>query len=216
MPWEERHCTCPLSPQCDTEKRYQGLNFIGHLREENYSECKKMLNVVPQLTIRMTWDSISCSGSCGMPVWQRIGYLLQEEPIFSTRPGFKEVALLVIEKDCSGNKDIEALCRIRFALASDHGQSCWADVLENTINEGHVPFSDKAEFIEPRSPAFIEIWSKWTGQPKPANSECCICMDKPCNAIFFPCTHADFCSECSRDLTVCPLCRTEGYSKLKA
>lgn len=218
MGWTERHCTCPVSPLCDTEKRYQGLNFIGHLREEEYDDCKKMLRDIPKLDTRMTWDSIFCSGAYGMEVWRRIGYILQEEPKFSTRPGFKEIALLVIDLSCNGNKTVEALCKMRFALSSDHGGSCWADVLEKTIKAGVLPYTDKAEFLEPRSPAFIEIWSQWTdqiNQNPPAPTGCCICMDSPCNAIFYPCTHSDFCFECSKDLTVCPLCRTEGYSKLR-
>lgn len=217
MVWKERHCTCPQSPQCDSEKRYHGLNFIGHLREADYDECKQMLREIPQLPCRMTWDSIGCSGARGMEVWKRVGYILQEEPEFSTRPGYKEIALLVIEKSCNGKKDIEALCKIRFALSSDHGQSCWADVLRRTIEEGALPYSDKAEFLQPRSPAFTAIWTQWTeeSKPKPPQAECCICLDAACNAVFYPCAHTEFCFECSRDLTTCPLCRTEGYSKPK-
>ena len=42
---------------------------------------------------------------------------------------------------------------------------------------------------------------------------CCICFDRPPDATFYPCAHTEFCFCCTRDLTKCPLCRTEGYSK---
>lgn len=217
MAWKERHCPCPASPSCESERRFQALNFVGHLREGSYDNCKKLLRDVPQLTIRMTWDSVGCAGARGMEVWKRVGYMLQEEPKFSKEPGFKEVALLVIEKSCNGDKAIEAMCKIRFAVSSDHGGSCWADVLQQTIRDGVLPYSDKEKFLQPTSPEFIAIWSQWTEHVRqaPPPSECCICLDKACDSVFYPCAHSDFCFECSKDLTACPLCRTEGYSKPK-
>lgn len=44
------------------------------------------------------------------------------------------------------------------------------------------------------------------GEEKP----CCICFDRPANAVFLPCKHGGSCLECAQKLMPgrCPLCRT--------
>eukprot|EP00033_Pygsuia_biforma_P003854 GCRY01004222.1.p1 GENE.GCRY01004222.1~~GCRY01004222.1.p1 ORF type:complete len:201 (-),score=1.71 GCRY01004222.1:27-629(-) len=44
--------------------------------------------------------------------------------------------------------------------------------------------------------------------------ECKICMDAKTNVIFIPCKHYVCCSECSRRLTRCPICRTKIRQKI--
>ena len=40
-------------------------------------------------------------------------------------------------------------------------------------------------------------------------NECCICMERKANIVFFPCGHVCCCSNCSYKTDECPLCRTD-------
>lgn len=205
---EERHCGCP-DINCNSEKTFRAINFISHLRAENYDNCRSLLTQDNTLSLRMVWESMSCEGGYGMPLWKYFGYLLQEEPIFSTRIGFKEIALLIIEQ-AGTSPESKAILKIRFALTSDqHESSCWDDVLQQEIRKGVLPFEDKDKFLPPRTPKMLAIWENWIN----LSEECCICLDSQPDAYFSSCAHKEFCFNCARDLTHCPICRAPGYAK---
>lgn len=44
--------------------------------------------------------------------------------------------------------------------------------------------------------------------------DCIICMDVDKNIIFYPCKHFYCCNKCSRELKLCPICRSEIKLKI--
>ncbi len=220
MAFRELHCDC-TKQDCNREKAFSATNFIGQLRAKNYDRCREILHQHPRLPYYQIisysfWDDEG-GGSYGMNVYDTLGYILQEEPDISELEGFRDVTLQVIDANWldSINKSI---AKIRFTFTSDHGnnKTCWASVLREEISKQLLPFEDKAKFREPKSPILKEIWDTWKEDNINADSEeCCICFDATCDAFFSPCAHNSFCFQCSRDLTTCPICRIQGYAKLK-
>jgi len=47
-------------------------------------------------------------------------------------------------------------------------------------------------------------------------STCCICFAKEKNTLFVPCGHLCSCDECAKNLSKCPVCRTDIQQKHKA
>jgi hypothetical protein len=50
-----------------------------------------------------------------------------------------------------------------------------------------------------------------TQEPAPA---CAVCLENARNTLFQPCNHLVACQRCSRQLDMCPVCRTEAKSKI--
>lgn len=220
MAFQELHCNCSKQ-DCNREKAFEATNFIGQLRAKNYDRCLEILLQQPQLPYFQIitysfWDEEG-GGSYGMTVYNRLGYILQEEPEMSELEGFRDVVLQVIDAYWSDPVN-RSIAKIRFTFTSDHGtnKTCWASVLREEISKKLLPLEDKVKFREPKSFILKEIWDTWKEEnTSESQEECCICFDAECDAFFSPCAHNSFCFNCSRDLSTCPICRIQGYAKLK-
>lgn len=52
------------------------------------------------------------------------------------------------------------------------------------------------------------------GVPIPDSITCKICMEKPMNCVFMPCSHYMCCTRCAQRVSRCPICRTDVTSNL--
>lgn len=201
---------CCSDGKCQRHRMFEAKNFIGYLLDTQYEKCEEMLDADPTLIDRVTFLSISCNGSWGMPVWKRVGYLMQqgEAPVDSL--DYQRIVIKIVQLIAKDNVADYYPCLINYCLAAGAtGKStCWELVLRDAI--AHTLFEEKAKFGDRTLTGTLkEIWDSWVEE----ETICCICMDAKPNAFFSPCAHNEFCFPCARDLTHCPICRTEGYAK---
>lgn len=206
---------CCSNPECKRDRILAGKNFIGYLLDGQYAKCDQMLDADEGLVNRMTWDSISCNGSWGMPVWRRVGYLLQEGEANPNDAEYQRIVLKIAQISAkAAGPDLYYTCLINYCLAADEkgNGSAWEKCLRDAIAQ--TPVSEKEHFGDrsPQTPSMKAIWDAW-GQIELEDKTCCICLDAKPDAFFSPCAHNEFCFGCARDLKTCPLCRAEGYAK---
>jgi hypothetical protein len=94
----------------------------------------------------------------------------------------------------------------------------WVDILSTCLHEGFTIESIRDLASDVRAlPKCVRMWLIAPGKPdepgEPDERECCICLDGVGDAVFHPCAHNEIHFACARDLTTCPICRTEGYAK---
>ncbi len=46
------------------------------------------------------------------------------------------------------------------------------------------------------------------------SNECCVCLDAAFCVLYLPCSHLCCCAQCSRELSLCPVCRVAIENKL--
>lgn len=189
--------------------------FCQHLLNGNYDACRDILRAKPDLIYAMTWDSVSYSGSWGMPLYKRIGFYLRTGGISAYNERCKLFILETVNRYLNDNSEFACGLTMMYALASnEQGSDDWCDVLRDAIQRGKVPFERKASFsLQPRTNAMKAVWASWKKEKTVA--ECCICMDAPQGAYFSPCGHGDYCFSCIEKLSECPLCRTKGCAQVK-
>lgn len=151
-----------------------------------------------------------------MPMYRRMGYLLQEGMVRGDDWDFRTLAVEIAWAAFSTDGESYHGTLMNYALASDqHGDnSCWIDTLRMCIESNAVPLVRKDGFAhQPRTPVMRAVWATFDVKEEEEELSCCICLDATCDAYFVPCAHNQLCFACARDLSVCPICRAEGYAK---
>lgn len=196
---------------------WTGKQFVESLLAGRYAECSEALLADESLARRMTWDAMSCHGGWGLPMYRRMGYLLQEGLVGGGDVKFRALAVAIARKAFPSDEEAYIDVVMAYALASDQhcDNSCWAETLRECIRSNAVPLELKATFAhQPRTPAMCAVWATFGAKEEEEEElSCCICLDAACDAYFVPCAHTQLCFACARDLSVCPICRSEGYAK---
>lgn len=202
------------------DRTLKGKDFYNLMKDAKFDEAVAFLQEDPGIIWVVGWLSMSFDGGWGMPQYKHFGALLQDppSPVYTALPKAKTMARAICAA-YSAKKQEEYGLLLAYALVAD-----WPDVAQECIDSG-LDFAEKGQMQtanpETMSEGMRAVWDAWTetriavvpaGEP---SAECCICFDAKTNAYFTPCGHTDFCFECSRNLTSCPICRSEGYAKLQ-
>lgn len=190
----------------------QGKHFYQLFDAGKFDEAEQILKDDPNIVFVMGWLSMSCYGGWGMHQFKHFGAKLQKErgEEYTKGPRVRQFAKAVCKAFSPDNVHEELGLLLNYALVAD-----WHDIAKEIIDSG-FDFKEKEQMANAdiaMSKEMKLVWDNWTETKKVDTPECSICMDAPCDAIFHPCTHSDFCFACSRDLKDCPICRTEGYAK---
>lgn len=210
MPYTPVECCSEAT--CQRHRIFAGKNFVGYLLDGQYDKCAEMLDTDPKLVDRMTWDSISWDGNWGMPLWRRVGYLMQEGKAPVDSREYQNIVIKITQLATKDSPSDYYTCLINYCLAAGASgkPTCWEMTLRDAIV--HTAFEEKAKYGDRTlTGALKEIWDSWVEEKD--ETTCCVCMDAKPNASFSNCIHKEFCFACVRDLTECPLCRAKGYAK---
>jgi len=210
------------------------------VKDEDYEGAIKMLDEDPFVLSRIGYDSMSCAGGWGMPMYAHVATFLDaghevsgHSNKYRDAAGMRAVAEKVFEKAPTVFYQFseQNLLSLKCNYAMRAG---WVDILHE-CTAGGLDRDWMKDLVRDIKDLPKVVADYLDGQPLPelqiakvedvqqkvgdANEDdddtCCICLDAHCDAIFSPCAHNTFCFACSRDLKTCPLCRTEGYAKLR-
>lgn len=194
-----------------TQKLYQAI------KEEKYDEAEAIIDDDPKVIVQIGWISISCAGAWGMPMYAHIGTFLDtgheasgHSRKYCKNAQMRKLCEKIVEM-CPDifynyNKEISQSLICNYALRAG-----WIDHLEACERDGFPieKIKDLAKGVKQLPGSCLAFLHGERSNDR----ECCICMDAPSDARYYPCHHDEFCFACSRDLTTCPICRMEGYSK---
>lgn len=215
-----------------TGRLQQGQELYRLMQNEKWDETCRYILQNPDSPFIIGYETMSCSGGWGMPIYAHFAKLLDEnDERYRQQQGAKDVAKAI---DAAAKKlsDKKNTLLLKLAL-----RGRWPEILQECIADTDIALKRSIETEFPIPDELQEVWSQWiyivesndnskdcteTEKKKSKTSveiedspQCVICMDALQNAYFSPCAHSEFCFTCLKDQKLCPLCRIEGYGKQK-